>query len=156
MRSDADIYYVTLACEDGNQVEAYKVSLAALSPNFMNLLTRNKHAHPFIYMRGLNSEDLLAIVDFLYHVETNICHDNLDAFLAIAGQLKLKGLSNKEGKLTGEGIPPEIISAFKERAKRRASIEQIKEEKKNIFDNQEHNEISEKSVALSNPFFSGN
>ena len=34
-----------------------------------------------------------AIADFLYLGETNIFHDNLDTFLALAGELKLKGLT---------------------------------------------------------------
>ena len=82
---------VTLACEDGSQIEAHKVVLASSSPFFMELLKRNKHAHPLLYMRGLRSEDLIAIVDFLYNGEANVCQENLDSFLALAEELKLKG-----------------------------------------------------------------
>ena len=57
---------VTLACENGQQVEAHKMILAASSPFFRNLLQKNKHSHPLIYMRGVQSEILLAIIDFLY------------------------------------------------------------------------------------------
>ena len=46
-------------------------------------------------MRGLKSEDLLAIVDFLYCGETNVFQENLDSFLAIAQELQLKGLMGK-------------------------------------------------------------
>ena len=66
LREDPDFADVTLACEDGEQVEAHKVILAASSPFFQSLLGRIKHPHPLIYMRGMKSEDLLAIVDFLY------------------------------------------------------------------------------------------
>ena len=48
--------------------------------------------HPLIYMRGVKSDDLLAIVDFLYCGEANICQENLDSFLAMAEELQLKGL----------------------------------------------------------------
>ena len=48
-----DFTDVTLACEDGHQVEALKVILAASSPLFHSMLRINKHAHPLIYMRGL-------------------------------------------------------------------------------------------------------
>ena len=48
-------------------------------------------------MRGLKSEDFLAIVDFLYYGETNIYQENLDNFLNIAKELKLKGLNGAEG-----------------------------------------------------------
>ena len=94
-REDNDFADVTLACEDGQQVEAHKVILAASSPFFKKLLGRNKHPHPLIYMRGMKSEYLLAIVDFLYCGEANVFQYNLDSFLAIAEELQLKGLMGK-------------------------------------------------------------
>ena len=95
LREDNDFTDVTLACEDGQQVEAHKVILAASSPFFQKLLGRNQHPHPLIYMRGMKSEDLLAIVDFLYRGEANVFQENLDSFLAIAEELQLKGLMGK-------------------------------------------------------------
>ena len=92
LREDHEFADVTLACEDGQQIEAHKVILAASSPFFQNLLKRNKHPHPLIYMRGVKSENLLAIVDFLYCGEANVFQENLDSFLSIAEELRLKGL----------------------------------------------------------------
>ena len=46
-------------------------------------------------MRGLKSEDLCAIIDFLYCGEANVFQENLDSFLAIAEELQLKGLTKK-------------------------------------------------------------
>ena len=86
---------VTLACEDGQQLEAHKVILAASSPFFQNVLERNKHPHPLVYMRGLKFEDLLAIVDFIYCGEANVFQENLDSFLTTAKELQLKGLMGK-------------------------------------------------------------
>ena len=57
-KGDLDFADVTLACEDGHQVEANKIILAASSPLFLSLLKRNKHSHPIIYMRGMKAEDL--------------------------------------------------------------------------------------------------
>ena len=96
LREDTDFTDVTLACEDGQQVEAHKVILAASSPFFQKLLGRNKHLHPLVYMRGMKSDDLLAIVDFLYRGEAKVYQDNLDSFLAIAEELQLKGLMGKQ------------------------------------------------------------
>ena len=95
LREDNDFTDVTLACEDGQQVEAHKVILAASSPFFQKLLGRNKHPHPLIFMRGVNSDDILAIVDFLYRGEANVFQENRDSFLAIAEELQLKGLMGK-------------------------------------------------------------
>ena len=48
LREDNEFADVTLACEDGQQIEAHKVILAASSPFFQTLLKRNKHPHPLI------------------------------------------------------------------------------------------------------------
>ena len=108
LREDNDFTDVTLACEDGQQVESHKVILAASSPFFQKLLLRNKHPHPLIYMRGVRFEDLLAIVDFLYCGEAKVFEENLDSFLAIAEELQLEGLSGKT---------EEIICNFEESEK---------------------------------------
>ena len=94
---------MTLVCEDGKQVDAHKVVLASSIPFFKDILKRNKHPHPLIFMRGLKSEDLLAIVDFLYLGEANVFQENLDSFLALAEELKLKGLT---GNLDKAKEPP--------------------------------------------------
>ena len=95
LRSDKEFTDVTLACEDGQQVEAHKVILAASSPFFEKILQKNKHPHPLIYLRGFQSQDLLAILDFLYFGEANVFQESLDSFLAIAEELKLKGLTGQ-------------------------------------------------------------
>ena len=94
-REDKDFNDVTLVCEDGQQVEAHKVILASSSPFFQKLLGRNRHPHPLIFMRGLKFDDLLAILDFLYRGEANVVQENLDSFLVIAEELKLRGLMGK-------------------------------------------------------------
>ena len=98
---------MTLACEDGHQIEAHKVILAASSPFFQAILVKNKHSHPLIYMRGVKSADLVAIVDFLYSGEANVDQENLDSFLAIAEELQLKGLTGteEENKLKETEMP---------------------------------------------------
>ena len=102
LREDREFTDVTLACEDGQQIEAHKVVLVSSSPFFMELLKKNKHPHPLIYMRGLRSEDVMAIMDFLYQGEANVLQDDLDNFLALAEELKLKGLTGGEAKTDKE------------------------------------------------------
>jgi len=113
LREDREFADVTLACEDGQQVEAHKVILASSSPFFLNLLRRNKHPHPLIYMRGLKSEDLITIIDFLYHGEANVYQENLDSFLAVAEELQLKGLT--KDKQTKEETWSPVIPKKKQR-----------------------------------------
>ena len=97
LRKDTEFTDVTLACEDGQQIEAHKIVLTSFSPLFKNLLKSNKHQHPIVYMRGVKSDELHAILDFLYCGEANVYQDHLDSFLAMADELKLKGLTG-DGK----------------------------------------------------------
>ena len=96
LRNDKEFTNVTLVCEDGEQIEAHKVVLVASSPFFMELLKRNKHTHPMVYMRGVKSHEIQAILDFIYCGEANVFEVNLEAFLALAEDLKLKGLTENE------------------------------------------------------------
>ena len=78
LRDNKEFSDVTLACEDGQMFQAHKVILASSSPTFHHLLKVNKHPHPWIYMRGMKSEDLNAIIDFLYRGEANVFQENLE------------------------------------------------------------------------------
>ena len=55
----------------------------------------------------------MAIVDFLYHGEANVCQENLDSFLALAEELKLKGLSGN----TEREKEPEMATVQNKRGK---------------------------------------
>ena len=92
LRQENDFADVTLVSEDGQQMESHKFVLSSSSPVFQNILKGNKNNHPLIYMRGLKSEELCAILDFLYCGRTRVYQENLNSFLAIAEELKLKGL----------------------------------------------------------------
>ena len=102
LRGDVDFTDVTLVCEDGQQIEAHKVILAASSPFFRELLRKNKHPHPLVYLRSLKGDDLVAIIDFLYFGEANVFQENLESFLAFAEELKLKGLTNGANDIGSE------------------------------------------------------
>ena len=116
LREDIEFADVTLACEDGHQVEAHQVILAASSPFFSNLLKRKKHAHPMIFMRGVKYDDLLGIVDFLYYGEANISQENLESFLSIADELQMDGLM-KNGENEEEGQLYKEVETFGEEEK---------------------------------------
>ena len=71
-----------------------------------------------IYIRGVKSEDLVAIVDFLYYGEANVYQENLDSFLALANELEVKGLMGEESKTKPENTetPPsnKVTQKFEE------------------------------------------
>ena len=96
LRHDQEFTDVTLASEDGEQVKAHKVVLVASSPFFLNILKRNKHPYPLVYMRGVRSENLMAMVDFFYHGEANVHQEHIDSFLVLAEELQLKGFRGNQ------------------------------------------------------------
>merc|ERR1712129_31331 len=96
LKDEPDFSDVTLACEDGQQLEAHRIILAASSPFYQNLLKRNKHPHPLIYTRGVKSADLVALIDFIYCGEVQVLKENLENFMAMAEELKIKGLWREE------------------------------------------------------------
>jgi len=93
LREGQFLFDVTLACNDGIHVGAHRIILAACSSFFRGLFTENNHSHPWIYLKGIPSVELKAVVDFMYLGEVNVSQDNLSQFLATAEELKVKGLS---------------------------------------------------------------
>ena len=123
-RNDQDFAYVTLVCEDGEQIETHKVVLASCSPFFMEILKKKNHPHPLIYMKGVKAEDLvdLDLVDFLYYEEANVNQESLDVFLGLAEELKLKGLTGSSAEHDTEAFKTKTLEQEK-KVKRRNSIE---------------------------------
>jgi len=83
---------ITLACDD-EQIQSHKVILAACSPFFRNILRRNVHQHPLLYLKGVKYSDLQSVLNFMYHGEVNIAQEELNSFLAVAEDLRVKGLT---------------------------------------------------------------
>ena len=157
LRQENEFADVTLACEDGEQIEAHRVILAASSPFFQNLLKRNKHPHPLVYMRGVKSGNLLAIIDFLYKGEANVFQENLNSFLAIAEELKLKGLmgQNEDGEKKTESnfmdqINPQInLKSFYECERSSLNNEQIQTNLETNRDKERPNQMNnERRIAI--------
>ena len=93
LRADQVFCDVTLVCGDNQTIEAHRVILAACSPFFNTVLKRNKHSHPMIYMRGMDSKYLRVLMDFVYYGEANVFREDLDEFFALARELNLKGIN---------------------------------------------------------------
>jgi len=97
LRDVQDFSDVTLACEDNQFIETHRIVLSASSPFFLNLLQRSKHQHPLIYLRGVKAQDLASILDFIYHGQAQVYQEDLQAFIGLAKELRIKGLQEAEG-----------------------------------------------------------
>ena len=95
LRDDKDFFDVTLACDD-EQVQAHKIILSACSPFFRNILHRNPHQHPLLYLKGIKFTQLQSVLNFMYHGQVNVAQEDLNSFLAVAEDLKVKGLTENK------------------------------------------------------------
>merc|ERR1712012_1230819 len=105
LREDKDFFDVTLACDD-QQMQAHKVILSACSPFFRSVLKKNAHAHPLLFLKGVKYVDLEAVLNFMYHGEVNVAQEELNSFLAVAEELKVKGLTQNNSSSAGERREP--------------------------------------------------
>jgi len=97
LRRDSEFFDVTLCCDNGSdRVPAHKVILAACSPLFRRILhgvNASSSPNPLLYLKGIQKKELTAILNFMYHGEVNVAQDSLNAFLAVAEELAVKGLT---------------------------------------------------------------
>ena len=71
LRESGDFFDVTLACEDG-QIPAHKLVLSAASELFKQILRKNTHDHPLIFLYGIRIADVHSILEFIYTGETEV------------------------------------------------------------------------------------
>jgi len=109
LREEKDFFDVTLACDD-SQLQAHKVILSACSPFFRNILKRNPHQHPLLYLKGVKYAELEAVLNFMYMGEVNVAQEALNSFLSVAEELRVKGLTqnNTESATAKSDKPPRL------------------------------------------------
>jgi len=97
IREEQDFFDVTLVCED-EQLQAHKLILASSSLFFKNVLRRNPHQHPLLYLKGVKHLNLVYLLEFMYNGQVNVSQEHLTEFLVVAEDLKVNGLSqSKQG-----------------------------------------------------------
>eukprot|EP00088_Acartia_fossae_P044670 TRINITY_DN4755_c0_g1_i5.p1 TRINITY_DN4755_c0_g1~~TRINITY_DN4755_c0_g1_i5.p1 ORF type:complete len:366 (+),score=82.18 TRINITY_DN4755_c0_g1_i5:199-1296(+) len=103
LREEKDFFDVTLACDD-SQIQAHKVILSACSPFFRTVLRKNPHQHPLLYLKGVKYKELLSVLNFMYMGEVNVAQEELNSFLAVAEDLRVKGLTQNNSE-SGDSKP---------------------------------------------------
>ena len=92
IRDDEDLLDCTLSCGP-QQIQAHKLILSACSPFFRTVFKQNPHTHPLLYLKGISFTDLQAVITFMYHGEVNVAQEDLNTFLLVAEELKVKGVT---------------------------------------------------------------
>ena len=84
---------LTLVCEDKTEVRAHQFILTACSSVFKDILAHISHPQPLIYLRGVHSEILESVLQFMYEGEANIYQDKMPEFLKIVKEFDVLGLN---------------------------------------------------------------
>jgi len=92
LKESKTLFDVTLVTDDGQHLQAHKIVLTAGSHFFNDIFMKSNHANMLVYLKGISSKDLKHITDFLYTGVTSIPQEDLNIFLEIAKELKVKGL----------------------------------------------------------------
>jgi len=104
LRTDQDLFDVTLSCGE-ESLQAHKLVLSACSDMFRAMFRRPlavSSGHTILYLRGVHAADMQAVLDFMYHGEVSVAQEELNSFLAVAEDLKVKGLTQKEGQSSSQ------------------------------------------------------
>jgi len=159
LREEKDFFDVTLACEDDNQIQAHKVILSACSPFFRNILRRNSHQHPMLYLKGVKYRELLSVLNFMYMGEVSVAQEDLNTFLSVAEDLRVKGLTqNKQSVGEPKNVKLNQLpkpSSFSAPPKRPHNVslepEVVKRPKTTHSYQQEDNEVEEYTPVKTEP-----
>ena len=106
---------VTLVCDGNQYFKVHRLILSSSSPMFNVLLRKHTGSQALIYIRGLLVKDLALIIDFMYHGEVNVAQEELNSFLAVAEDLRVKGLTQNQAE-------PKTNTLYAPKSQPRASV----------------------------------
>ena len=83
---------VTLITADNQQINVHKVVVGSASPFFHDVLLKNPHSNPLIYLKDVKYAELYLILEFIYLGQCEVNSLDLEAFLTCASELKVSGI----------------------------------------------------------------
>ena len=98
LREDPILADVTLVTDDGQHIQAHKIILSAVSNFFSDIFMKSNHSNMLVYLKGISSDMLEPVIDYIYYGEAFIIQEQLKVFIETGKELQVKGL---EGELTG-------------------------------------------------------
>merc|ERR1719312_1126026 len=85
---------VTLVCNDETKFQAHKFVLSACSPLFQSIIDDlPQKEDSCIYLRGVQSQDMKTILQFMYLGQATLSEDKMNEFLGVAKNLEIKDIS---------------------------------------------------------------
>ncbi|XP_063865748.1 longitudinals lacking protein, isoforms H/M/V-like isoform X14 [Scylla paramamosain] len=96
---------VTLAC-DGKFYSVHKLVLSTCSDYFCAMFDKTACKSPVIVLKDIKSEDLEALLDYMYLGEVNVRQSDLASLIKAAENLRIKGLAVPDDEPPKKGSAP--------------------------------------------------
>ena len=127
LRKEEHLFDVTFVTDDEKLIKAHKLVLSASSTFFQNLFKKTpgfQYQDSLIYSYGIDSRKLNSIIEYMYNGKVEIREDEVDSFILIAQNLKIKGLmtefeaegdtENNQEKTTSTITSDQIVDFWEE------------------------------------------
>ena len=120
LKESGEFHDVTLISQEGKDISAHKIVLAAGSPVLRSMMKKLRNMIPMVYLNGVSFGQLCAIRDFLYLGEATINEEMVPGFLEVSNNLNIEGLSdisenddlNQDRKADIVNEQPNIVDNF--------------------------------------------
>ena len=153
MREDHNFTDVTLVCNDDNEIKAHKLILSSFSPLLKKMFENNPHPQPLVFLRGVEKNDLNAILDFIYTGEASVEQENFNSFLETAIDLEIEELSS----FSSESSNSEIRLGFTQNKVSNANKNKINNDTEKLLEvNVSEDQVEEEKFIINEEFESGN
>merc|ERR1712029_346921 len=93
MMTSNELTDVTLVSEDKKKFKAHKVVLSACSSVFKSIISDSILTSPVIYLRGIQSFEIEAILQFIYLGKATFYQERMNEFLNVVKSLEFTGIS---------------------------------------------------------------
>lgn len=90
---------VSISCTDGI-LKAHRIVLSACSPYFESIFRDNYCKHPVLILKGVTSQEMQALLKFMYKGSVEVLDADLQSFMYTANELKIRGLADELLKQT--------------------------------------------------------
>ena len=114
--NDTHFTDITLATADDKQIQAHKIILSSFSPLFKNIILKNPHQKPLIYLKDIEYSELSLVMELIYLGQCQLNSDYLERVLTCAKDLHIVGLDdhNFETQFSETAFKVEVVKDVKE------------------------------------------
>ena len=78
--NDQDFADVTLATVDHQQIWVHRVILSSSNQFFMNIILKNPHQNPLLYLKGIRYKEFEMVLQLIYLGQCEVGEGELDLF----------------------------------------------------------------------------